>query len=162
MPPLRGIDRGLNGNALKALEEAGHGQRIAIVDPSYNFPVNAQVLDYVGPPHTSAALRGILKLIPIEGDVVLMAPDPGSDDRKALDKMQEELNRLEIGHGVIPRLDEHAEDGNGFYSVVNNPESSTIFFRTRDVRTFACATFIVGHAQIHDEDPGRNIDMGNY
>ncbi len=79
MPPLKGLDRGLNGSALKALEESGHGRRIAIVDASYRIPRWAQVVDYGGKTSVEA-LVGVLKLVPHEGRILLMQPDDGTDD----------------------------------------------------------------------------------
>lgn len=158
MPPLRGIDRGLNGRALKALEESGHGRRLAIVDASYDIPAWAEVIDYTG--QTSAdALEGIGRLVPIEGGLDVMLPDPGDDSEHAddaeaaffaaRDRLGKVLRQALPING-LQRLDE-ADPGNpedsGFYSLVNDESARTLFVRTRDVLPYACASFMIGHAQ---------------
>src|SRR3990167_10107099 len=148
MPPMKGIDRGLNGDALKALEEAGHGQRIAVVDPSYAIPEGARVVPYQGE-SSATALRGILSLIPLEKDrrsydVVAMAADENVDDCAASDEFERVAEELGLEIGFNPRHDT-SQTMPGFYAEVNHPE--TLFFRTRDEKAYACATFIVGHSQ---------------
>lgn len=163
MPPLKGIDRGLDGEALRILEQTGHGRQIAIVDPSYEIPADAwkesRVYDYHG--STSAdALLGILKLVPVDEplhehpEVVVMHPDEG-DERKeattAFEHAVDELGELRIAY--VPRLDSDVSSfdepdlGKGFYSLANDPEKKTVFFRTRDTKAYACAMFVVGHSQ---------------
>lgn len=168
MPPLRGIDRGLDGNALKALEESGHGRRLAIVDASYDIPRWAQVVNYLG--QTSAeALHGIASLVPIEEDsLTLMYPDIDDHSKLADDayeafltvhgQLLKELgSKITIGSlyrkdaadlsELLQDADDAEEEEEGFYSVANNEAQDTLFVRTRDTLPYACATFIVGHSQ---------------
>lgn len=150
MPPLKGIDRGLNGDALKALEEAGHGQRIAIVDPSYAIPEGARVIPYQGE-SSATALKGILSLIPIEkihgSDALIMEADERPDDCEATKAFDQVAVELGLVLGSIQRHDT-SDLFTGFYTEVNQPD--TLFFRTRDEKAYACATFIVGHSQVID------------
>jgi len=154
MPPLKGIDRGLNGQVLKALEESGHGDQIVIVDPSYAIPEGARVVDYQGD-SSAQALKGILKLVPFEEskhipefDVLAMAPDPPANTCDALNEFRKVAVELGFDLDATPRLDKDAgELLPGFYTEANSPERSTIFFRTRDIKAYACAMFIVGHSQ---------------
>jgi hypothetical protein len=153
MPPLKGIDRGLTGEALKALEESGHGRRLAIVDASYNIPRWAQTVDYRRET-SSQALMGILRLVPVEGDHIdLMSPDPDDDkptSHEAYIRLSSCIEHLFDGHkqGNVHRLDEQENAGEkGFYSLANNQEEDTLFFRTSDKLPYACATFIIGHSQ---------------
>ena len=156
MPPLRGIDRGLNGEALKALEESGHGQMIAVVDSSYPIPREAQVIDYRGP-SSAAALEGVLRLVPVEpGPLYMMMPD--SDDSRAIAKeaqghtgaaigrVARELDERELWMlqlTAVARLDTDSQPG--FYSIVD--KADTLFIRTIDDLPYACAAFVIGHSQ---------------
>jgi L-fucose mutarotase/ribose pyranase (RbsD/FucU family) len=158
MPPLKGIDRGIDGKLLCALEEAGHGFQIAVVDPSYPIPGHARVLDYHGNSagNTSAqALRGILELVPTEkidddGNTILAM---GHDDIDRSTPAQTQF--VKVGHEfgmatrVVGRNDEvlGGTPVEGFYSRANNPDRYTIFVRTRDEQAYACAMFVVGHSQ---------------
>jgi len=153
MPPLKGIDRGLNGEALKALEESGHGRRIAVVDASYNIPRWSQAIDYNGKTSVEA-LVGILKLVPHEGNILLMKPD--SDVTEYGDGPFCDIAATEVDEALgypkqfgILRLDtiENDEEVPGFYSTANDESVDTLFIRTRDTMAFACATFVVGHSQ---------------
>ena len=149
MPPLNGIERGINGSLLKALEELGHGDRIVVVDPSYSIPENANRLDFQGD-SSARALRGILELVPIDSTITIMAPDPPAKGCEATIRFREATKTLspEPPFYEIPRLSESAEDGTaGFYELVNELEYPTLFVRTRDKLAYACATFIVGHSQ---------------
>ncbi len=162
MPPLRGIDRGLNGEALKALEESGHGRRLAIVDASYNIPRWAQVVEYHG--HSSAqALLGIGRLLPIElGSIRVMIADREEESHRAELEFAESCNHLtdelkqNLGYEGIYRLDDQESDFRGespikslgFYSLANNEVEDTLYVRTRDTLPYACATFIIGHMQV--------------
>lgn len=162
MPPLKGIDRGINGDMLKALEEIGHGAQIAIVDASYDIPIGAQVVNYQGD-SSATALRGILDLVPVDepandigkvkSKVVAMLPDPPNKeiDSEAFMAFAEVLPT-----GTMPILagttrfggEESAGDANkGFYAAANDPEKHTLFVRTRDEKAYACAMFVVGHSQ---------------
>lgn len=162
MPPLKGIDRGLTGEALKALEESGHGRRIAIVDPSYNIPKWAQVIDYRGP-NSAQALLGIVKLVPVETEepIVFMRFDPSEEDKPVAaqayrnfteTEYSEEISPFRVNKAVLPRLDQDAiEQGKGdigFYSIANNEAENTLFIRTPDTLPYACVTFVIGHSQI--------------
>lgn len=162
MPPLKGIDRGLNGKALKALEESGHGRRLAIVDASYRIPRWAETVDYTGE-SSASALKGILSLLPREDSepIILMATDPGAPDKA--DSAGADFELALRGHfqsNVIGdyryRKDEQQkqiaqDDGGvfepGFYSVADNQKEDTLFVRTRDKLPYACATFVIGHSQ---------------
>lgn len=158
MPPLKGIDRGLDGKVLKILEESGHGEQVVIVDPSYAIPEGARVVDYHGD-SSAQALRGILALVPSEAtkqgfDVVSMDADPddSSLSPNALNAFKEVVASLGLRLGYEPRLPSWPvetstdETEAGFYANANDPEKS-IFVRTRDPRAYACARFIVGHSQ---------------
>ena len=151
MPPLKGIDRGLNGNALKSLEESGHEDKIVIVDPSYSIPERAKVIDYQGD-SSAQALKGILNLVPHEPlaldgwDVICMAPDSAEEECSARDAFREVANELRLGLGASTRHGTE-EFPRGFYSGANELEKSTLFVRTRDRKAYACAMFIVGHSQ---------------
>lgn len=152
MPPLKGIDRALNGNALKVLEEMGHGQQIVIVDPSYEIPADPErlIVDYQGN-SSAGALRGIVQLVPIEKmdgkvDVVVMKPDPPAETSKATKAFEAVAQDLDLVLAHQIRTDDSIFD-KGFYSLANDPEKSTVYFRTRDAKAYACALFVVGHSQ---------------
>ncbi|HUD06720.1 MAG TPA: RbsD/FucU domain-containing protein [Candidatus Saccharimonadales bacterium] len=150
MPPLKGIDRGINGVLLKALEETGHGDHIAIVDPSYSIPEGARIVDYQG--NSSArALKGILALVPIEDEshVLLMMPDTGQHPHEAVSEFEEALGD-EYETDWLTRYGKDNPSGVGFYDLVNNPverAQNTLFVRTRDEKAFACAMIVVGNSQ---------------
>ena len=150
MPPLKGIDRGLNGGALKALEESGHGERIAIVDPSYAIPEGSRVVSYQGD-SSAQALRGILRLVPLEGPVTCMLADENVTTNEAHEEFIEVIHELGVQADWRDRHDTDLPDSRydwrGFYTIVNNSDESTIFLRTRDKKAYACATFLVGHSQ---------------
>lgn len=152
MPPLKGIDRGLNGDCLKALEEVGHGAQIAVVDASYDIPLGAQVINYQGD-SSAQALRGILALVPLDNnsgedvDVVVMNPDLPETTCAARDAFIRVIRDLGLTDGGLRRLNEDNHLGTGFYAHVNDPEKHTLFVRTRDEKAYACATFVVGHSQ---------------
>jgi L-fucose mutarotase/ribose pyranase (RbsD/FucU family) len=150
MPPLKGIDPGLNGEALKALEESGHGDQIVIVDPSYSIPEGATVIDYQGK-SSASALRGILALVPHENngafDIVCMRADEGTAEaERDFGEVARSMGLL-LGHQrrMADPLDPVVDPG--FYANANSPEKRTIFFRTRDTKAYACARFTVGHSQ---------------
>ncbi|HUD06827.1 MAG TPA: RbsD/FucU domain-containing protein [Candidatus Saccharimonadales bacterium] len=150
MPPLKGIDRGINGSLLKALEETGHGDHIAIVDPSYSIPEGSRVIDYQG--NSSArALKGILALVPIEEEshVLLMMPDTEQHSHEAVTEFEEALGGVRETDWLT-RYGKDNPSGIGFYDLVNNPSNetqNTLFVRTRDEKAFACAMLVVGHSQ---------------
>ncbi|HTE58324.1 MAG TPA: RbsD/FucU domain-containing protein [Verrucomicrobiae bacterium] len=140
MPPLNGIDRGINGNLLKALEEIGHGAQIAVVDASYDIPPAAEVADYQGD-SSARALKGILDLVPLDDangypNVSVMVPHFPQEPGTALEAFEEALT---VEPGLTGQRD--------FYTLANNPEKHTLFVRTRDEKAFACALFVVGHSQ---------------
>lgn len=146
MPPLKGIDRGLDGKALCALEQLGHGDQVVIVDPSYSIPRSAEVIDYHSN-SSASALSGILSLVPHEKDesgydIACMSHDIGGTICTATNAFEDVANKLELEMGYQTRKGE-----GGFYSTVNDPGKNTLFVRTRDEQAFACAKFIVGHSQ---------------
>lgn len=154
MPPLKGVDRGIDGELLKVLEESGHGEQIVIVDPSYPIPEGARLtVDYHGE-SSAQALRGILKYLSIEKmdeqehgpDVVFMAPDPPVIECDASIAFEEVANELKLIVKSEPRHP-FGDTEPGFYAQANDPEKSSIFVRTRDRKAHACARFIVGHSQ---------------
>ncbi|MBI2592119.1 hypothetical protein HYW36_01445 [Candidatus Saccharibacteria bacterium] len=156
MPPLKSIDRGLDGDALRALEKSGHGRRLAIVDASYNIPRWAEVVNYHGS-SSADALFGIVKLVPVEeASMDFMVPDPDKEGetraleafQKVAERIAKEMPEVDAGAGEYPRLDKDSDEGAGFYTVVNDQEQDTLFVRTRDRLPYACATFVIGHAQV--------------
>jgi L-fucose mutarotase/ribose pyranase (RbsD/FucU family) len=151
MPPLKGIDRGLNGEALKGLEEIGHGSQIAIVDPSYPIPEGARVIPYMGE-SSASALKGVLALVPHEPDgaydVICMDSTDGSDTEAydAFSKVTDEIGlKLGCQNRFASPLDPEMDPG--FYADTGDPERRTLYLRTRDTKAFACARFTVGHSQ---------------
>ncbi len=175
MPPLKGIDRGLNGEALKALEELGHGNQIAVVDPSYPIPRDAEVVDYNGSERgntTDQAVNAILRLVPIEADesgtyVNIMRPDEGEVKEKREWLAAEAIAKVALDQGLSHTFqlrygDKDSHQYNGFYADANDPKVRTLFVRTRDQRAFACARVIVGHSQGLEVDTNGNTeDMGS-
>jgi hypothetical protein len=145
MPPLKGIDRGINGALLQALEECGHCEQIIIADASLNIPHDAYRRDYQGD-SSAQALLGIIALVPVEEGtrITCMAPDPPARTCKAM-----EVFRSTIGFRIesLPRNGDHRKGGLGFYDLINDSEMPTLFVRTRDILPFASARFLVGHAQ---------------
>ena len=165
MPPLKGIDRGINGDMLKALEETGHGDQIVVVDASYSIPDGAHKVDYQGD-SSVRALLGILSLVPVdevtEGGfgvpnparmIAVMMPDLPVKTSPALKEFQEafplgDQGRVLVG---ITRFGDESSKGPlgkaGFYKTANDSERRTLFVRTRDEKACACALFVVGHSQ---------------
>ena len=139
MPPLKGIDRAIDGDLLRALEMSGHGDRIAIVDPSYAIPEGANVFNYHGD-SSAEALTGILSLINSE-DVLLMRPDVGDGNHNAQEAFLESAEAQGVKTVSYTK--------GSFYDRVNDPEkrARTLYVRTRDEKACACATFIIGHSQ---------------
>lgn len=154
MPPLKGIDRGIDGKMLWALEELGHGNQVVVVDPSYPIPRGSKVVDYHG--HSSAmALKGILDLVPHESmdgdegstDVVAMDTDDGAPTAVS-DEFDDIAEQLGIDLTYEPRNPVDDLGGSkGFYVEASDPSKDTLFVRTRDDLAYACARFIVGHSQ---------------
>lgn len=168
MPPLKGIDRGINGDMLKALEETGHGDLIVVVDASYSIPNGAHKVDYQGD-SSADALKGILALVPVDEEpggpqfgvpdpsykITAMMPDPPESTSPALEAFKKEFPLGHEGY-VLTGITRLGEDNPrfsgentkaGFYSVANDPEKRTLFVRTRDQKAYACAMFTVGHSQ---------------
>lgn len=163
MPPLRGIDRGIDGKMLCELEQIGHGGQIVIVDASYHIPFTARSVNYLG--LTSAqALNGILGLVPVdairqadgsEGTpyVLCMNPDLPTKTCEALQSFEKvianQTSILELKG--VPRLANSESKDEiekaGFYTLANNSDMPTLFVRTRDVLAYSCVLFAVGHSQ---------------
>jgi hypothetical protein len=142
----------------QALEEAGHGRRLVIVDRS--FPFDRQKQDVVGyRGRTSAqALHSVLRLCRREGVITAMAPDPSDKSELgslALILFREATTNLGLALGdmqSLPRFGKDATDGVGFYDLVDDEEQRRpIVVRTPDPLPYACATFIVGHSQTGEE-----------
>lgn len=171
MPPFREerlVDRGLPGKALEALERSGHLRRMAIVDTSYPIPRWAEEVDYRG--RSSAdALLGVVRLVPVEGVVEFMSPDPDDNREEAKEaletfnqvfvELESEIPELQDKVGERHRLDIDEPERVGFYSLVNNQEVDTFFIRTNDRHLYACATFIIGHSQV-PESASSHEDIG--
>lgn len=152
MPPFKDHDRGFNGDMYKALEEIGHGAQIAVVDPSYDIPPEAQIVNYQGD-SSAGALSGILNLVPTETDkVIIMAPDAPQTTCDAFEESSRVVDELGMSWVGLRRLSDFTPGGTeldrkGFYQVANDPEVHTLFVRTRDEKAYACAMFTVGHSQ---------------
>lgn len=160
MPPFREerrVDRGLPGKALETLERSGHLRRMAIVDTSYPIPRWAEEVDYRG--RSSAdALLGVVRLVPVEGVVEFMSPDPDDNREEAKEalkafnqafvELESEIPELQDQVGERHRLDDDEPEGVGFYSLANDPHADTLFLRTGDRLPYACATFVIGHSQV--------------
>ena len=148
MPPLIGIDRGIDGKMLKALEETGHGDQIVVVDASYSIPRGAQVVDYHGD-SSPRALNGILDLVPVEEteNAKIMSSDDGAPGSLVLPEFESAFQ----DHGVPSEHRFRNTDrlGTAFYDLANTSleDHPTLFVRTRDDRAYACAMFVVGHSQ---------------
>jgi len=138
------------GKMFEAMEEAGHGRGLVIVDYSYDIDRTAHdVVDYRGQ-SSAQALGSVLRLVRREGPITIMAPDPGDDS--ALGCMAEVAfmgvaTQLNIAHEVVsvPRLGE-AAGGVGFYDLVDD-ERRKVIVRTPDPLPYACAMFVIGHYQ---------------
>ena len=167
MPPFRQgpivVDRHINGETLMELREIGHGHRVNVVDASYDIPRGARVVHYPG--SSAAALEGILSLIPNEGYVDVMHPDPdippgdpnGYKAAVAFGKILDEdivkegrpYWRYRLAEQQAADVDKG--DGSdaelGFYDIANNHGPNTLFVRTIDDLPFACASLVVGHSQ---------------
>jgi L-fucose mutarotase len=77
---LKGIDPVLRGELLKALEEMGHGERLALVDQ--NFPaygVGAPVID-LGEVSAARATQAIMSVFPLDPFVETPLERMGIDD----------------------------------------------------------------------------------
>lgn len=77
---LKGIDPVLRGELLKALEEMGHGERLALVDQ--NFPaygVGAPVID-LGEVSATRATQAIMSVFPLDPFVETPLERMGIDD----------------------------------------------------------------------------------
>ncbi len=150
MPPLKGIDRGIDGKMLKALEETGHGDQIAVVDASYSIPKGADIVDYHGD-SSARALNGILDLVPVDETevAVVMSADPGTPGSLAGPELEGAFEDHGVESGFHFRNQDNDSLGKAFYDLANaSPdERPTLFVRTRDERAYACALFVVGHSQ---------------
>lgn len=168
MPPLIGIDPGIDGKMLKAFEELGQGSRIVIVDANYAIPQGAHTLDYHGS-SSAEALGGTLALVPVEPDGHKVTNIRhgwvyalGAESPEGVDAVLGELKKAVkdcpqkgvMVESVTPVGNNERLFGDsiahlGFIAFANNRElrDSTLFVRTRDQRLNACALFVVGHAQ---------------
>lgn len=164
MPPLLGIERGIDGDMLKALEEIGHGAQIAVVDASYDIPEGAHVVKYCGD-SSPRALAGIIALVPVDEDmprlggersrsIVCMEPDDAGESGTVLEEFANTIPSDMILVAAKRNGDaayrEDSRTAQGFYAVANSPEAHTLFVRTRDPRKYGCAVFTVGHNQPAD------------
>jgi L-fucose mutarotase/ribose pyranase (RbsD/FucU family) len=165
MPPFREnpviVDRRLDGEALHELRDMGHGHRVNIVDASYDIPRGARVIKYPG--SSAEALLGIVRLIPIEGDVEIMERDAELADADplaqnisakashAFEEVETKLAEDDIDLITFVwnyRNGEADSNGDGgFYDVADNAPKN-LFVRTVDDLPFACASLIVGHSQL--------------
>lgn len=161
MPPFRNqevkVDPNFNGNVLGTLRDIGHGRRINLVDRSYDIPEGTTILDYPG--STADALLGVVRLIPVEEDLVtIMNPDPDIDpDTAAYDAHRDFVAlavtlRAEdkpISLSPVFRRDEDEDSGaSGFYALASNPNERHIYIRCMlEELPFACATLVAGHSQ---------------
>ena len=157
MPPFREgpikVDRRFDGDALKELREIGHGHAINIVDASYDIPRGSKVIRFPG--SSADALLGVVRLIPIEGEVVIMdrdeemdATDPRAESVSAIaSRLFEEALDIARNDGV--ELDCHWVLRDGFYEDANNAPYA-LFIRTIDTLPFACALLDTGHSQQTD------------
>lgn len=149
--PIAGFED-VSGDMFKALEEAGHGRRLVIADRSLDIDRSRHVVvDYRG--STSAqALGTVLRLIQREGPVTVMDRDRNDKTElgvaalRAFERVAREFQLGGEDFVKLPRLSEEAPEGVGFYDLIEGGERS-LYVRTPDPNPYACATFIVGHAQ---------------
>lgn len=130
MPPIKGLEL-VSAELYTALRHTGHGDRIVIGDPS--LPFAREKHDQVKYPGTAAqALLTVLGMVDPEGPIAYMARDIGNSTefaKQAGKEFHEVANKLHLPPGVllgIPRLDDDASTGVGFYTYLSNLESEMV------------------------------------
>lgn len=132
---LKHIDPLLNADLLFALQNMGHGDRLAIVDA--NFPAHSHAHGtYLSMPGVGASkvLDSVLKHFPLDAfteyPLMIMAAD-GSEQttEAAVDFMEVKTNSEESDHNS-KLIDRHE-----FYSLARECQ---LIISTNDVRPYAC------------------------
>ncbi len=164
MPPFRKrpilVDPRFDGDALKELRDIGHGHRVNVVDASYDIPRGAKIVKFPG--SSADALKGIVRLIPVEDDRVdVMLRDPElrdvpndsvyiQADHEFDEAMAQLIDtdriELEIYHRFRQTEQEEIEP-EGFYAMANEHGDNTLYVLTIDELPFACASIVAGHSQ---------------
>lgn len=150
MPPLKGMDSGLNGELLKALWEAEQNSQIALIGDKMadEIPLYAKSAPYKIN-STAKALEVILKHVPtLEGSsVLLMRSDAFEVECPELRDAMRVARNAGLDIEVVPRLGSDSENGYpGFFELVNDPGEETLYVPTLDERRYACARIVVGYS----------------
>lgn len=138
---LKGIDQVLRGELLKALDELGHGDELALVDRNYPAKSSGVTVIDLGEITAVRAVQAIFSVLPLDvfGDSPLRRMEV-EDDPSKTNPTQEQV--LEIANasmgkdwdwGVIQRLN--------FYSAV---KATSLVIRCQESAPYACFIFRKG------------------
>lgn len=157
--PIRGFED-ISADAMHALAKAGHGRRLIIADRSLDIGDNENEV-HSGNGSAAAVLRASIKAVYREGPFTLMVPDEGNDTELGARAMKAfqgalvgTLGSHSMGEGA-PFLrayrnlavDDLGYSDASFYDLLNDPDERRLVLRTTDPNPYACASFVVGHAQ---------------
>ncbi len=159
-----------------AFERAGHGRRLVIADRSLDIPSDEEVVEYGGS-SANALDRALQLLYRESQVTIMFPdppchyppfpPDLDGAEWAAYNQFGPVLRKHGItdyrgGDGDPNDILEFAyrQDGMdalvspsdrisriGFYPLISNVDERRLFVRTEDPNPYACATFVIGHAQ---------------
>ena len=109
---LKNIDPVLTGSLLKALDELGHGEKIAIVDRNYPSYASGAPVIHLGEIGIARAAQAIFSVFPldtfIDAPLSRMQSDdklPATETHDAVLRIASESHPSPLEFGLIPRLD---------------------------------------------------------
>ena len=138
---LKGIDPVLTGAALKALDEMGHGDTLALVDRNYPAHSSTRPVIHLGDIGVERAARAILSVFPL--DTFIDAPlsrmlsddnDPDHDTHDAVLRVATAAHGSPLRYGLVPRHDfyAHARECQAIFQCLEDAPYSC-FFLTKGV-----------------------------
>jgi L-fucose mutarotase len=142
---LKGIDPLLNGELLRALDEMGHADQLALVDRNYPAAASGKPVIRLGECTVTRALTAILSVFPLDSSVerplerMEVDDDPAlvTDTQGAVLELASREHGSALEYGVIPRLD--------FYERVRNV---SVVVHTLDAQPWGC--FILQKGVVFD------------
>ncbi|MDA8580057.1 hypothetical protein N9K72_03680 [Pontimonas sp.] len=109
---LKNIDPVLTGSLLKALDELGHGEKIAIVDRNYPSYASGAPVIHLGEISITRACEAVFSVFPLDTFIDQPLSRMESDDQQPATLTHEAVREIaskshpsELQFGLIPRLD---------------------------------------------------------
>ena len=112
---LKGIDPVLTGIALKALDDMGHGDTLALVDRNYPAHSSTRPVIHLGDIGSARAATALLSLMPLDTFIEtplsrMLADDnaPANDVHDAVLRVATAAHGKPLKYGLVPRPDFYA------------------------------------------------------